>query len=501
MLRWYRCNKPLAPRQTWCVCLLVMGIYVLPLILADYPYMDDLWRAEQAGSAWSAQGRVLTDWLYSGLGFSAGAVNLFPLPLLLATLLAARALADLAKHYFERPTLAGVLVVLPLWLNPFFLQNLSYQYDGAAMALALACSIWAVTQRVGSVRQLLVGAVWVAVAAGFYQLSINVFAGLCCVEVIRAIQGGASLGQSLRLLGWRLAQLLAGALLYRLTAYPLISVPRTDLLAFDRHWLPEMLHRLEVIAGHVQLLATPGTLWVFLPLLGLAALALGRDVHWLACRALPGWHRVGLISVLLLAVVGCGLLVYGLMFLFALFDDGARMLMGFGPFAVMIGVLAHRALVQLPARPTWLLALPCLFLLSFAFAYGRVLVLQKELHQSLAASVAEQFMRVPALASAQAIYVVGSKARSRDQWLPAAEGAFRAMPALRYVLNINYLMQPELLARFGVVHAHDFAFEQWQALGVKDEPVVSSRFFSIYQAHGNAYVLMKVPQAGVDVGW
>lgn len=38
-------------------------------------------------------------------------------------------------------------MLLPLWYNPFFLQNLSYQYDGPIMVLSVVAVIYAITFR------------------------------------------------------------------------------------------------------------------------------------------------------------------------------------------------------------------------------------------------------------------------------------------------------------------------------------------------------------------
>ena len=179
-------SEELGGRQVWLFFLLALLVYVLPLILADYPYIDDNWRSLSAGMAWAEQGRLFTELFYNLLTFSNGAPYIFPLPLLIATLAMAAALTRLTFHYYPQPTLACCLVVLPLWYNPFFLQNLSYQYDGPAMTLSLVAVIYAITFRsLSRVQQLTVPALLIALAIGLYQVSINVFLGLCCLELLR----------------------------------------------------------------------------------------------------------------------------------------------------------------------------------------------------------------------------------------------------------------------------------------------------------------------------
>ncbi len=118
---------------------------VLPRILADFPYIDDNWRTLAAiGTAWAGQGRLFADWFYQALTFTGASPNIFP-ALLLATLAMSLALTGLTFHYFAEPTLACCLVPLPLWYNPFLLQNLSYQYHGPSMVLSMVAVIYAIT--------------------------------------------------------------------------------------------------------------------------------------------------------------------------------------------------------------------------------------------------------------------------------------------------------------------------------------------------------------------
>ncbi|WP_390482763.1 glucosyltransferase domain-containing protein [Pseudomonas guariconensis] len=408
-------DRHLSYRQVQLLCLLALGLHLIPLLLADYPYMDDSWRGHLAGNAWAVEGRVMNDLFYGALGFGDGAPNLFPLPLLLAGTAAALALARLVRHYFVAPTASAVLVVLPLWYQPFFLQNLSYQYDGPTMALALAACVLAITLEPGSWRQILCGALLVAVALAFYQISLNVFAGLCGVEVMRQVMLGKRCGQVWRHALGRLGQALGGCALYGLTAYQLMTPLRQGLLPVEGPWPFITVARLEVIGERVGLLFTPGTTWCCLVLIALAIVALARQL-W---RVLDGQGsvgaRVGLCLALLVPIPVILLLIPGITLVFADFNDGARTLMGLGVLMLLVLLLAHEALSEIHPRLGWLLVIPLLCMLSFAFAYGRVLIVQKTLHQAVTFALAHDISAQPSLASARRYYVLGID--SGGQWL------------------------------------------------------------------------------------
>ncbi|MNE04633.1 hypothetical protein D3C80_971700 [compost metagenome] len=78
-------------------------------------------------------------------------------------------------------------------------------------------------------------------------------------------------------------------------------------------------------------------------------------------------------------------------------------------------------------------------------------------------------------------------------WLPAAGGSTTLMPALKYVLNINYFVLAEMLPRAGlinVVHdnppltARNFADGHFAAL-------VQNKFYRLYVVDGNGYIVMQ----------
>ncbi|WP_248917377.1 glucosyltransferase domain-containing protein [Pseudomonas entomophila] len=476
---------------------------MLPLILADLPYIDDIWRAQLAGridnanDSWTGQGRVLADVFHAVLGFGNAAPDLFPLPLMLASVITAKALAGLVTHYFETPRLASLLVVLPLWYNPFFLQNLSYQYDAPLMALSLAASIVAITLGAQNGYRVLAGMLLVAVAASLYQISINLFAGLCCIEAIRLILAGTGLRQVSGQALMRIAQLAGGCALYLLTGYQLITVPRTQMLPLDQAWPLAIMQRLETTAEHVGLLITPGTAWFFVGLSMVAFLSLMQAVYRLFRADGHYGQKLGLVAVLMACLVAVVLLVPGMSLLFADFNCAPRLLMGLGPAMVLVALLAYRLLAEWHEGLAWALAIPLVFMLSFSYAYGRVLVAQKELEQLVTFSISRAIQASPALSGAHRFYLHDYD--PKRVWLPAASGSFQAMPALKYVLSIGYQVLPEMMPRVGLPEFGSVApLTRDEVLARSPVPKVDERFFSIYLVDEVGYVVIKSPDRWVE---
>ncbi|MCF5393019.1 GtrC, partial [Pseudomonas syringae] len=223
--------------------------------MAVQTYADDYWRSQLAQGRWTEQGRPGVSLLYMALGFSSGAINLFPLPLLLTTGLLAVSLTRLAHHYFNCPTALNCLIVLPVLYNPFFLQNLSYQYDGPGMVLSLFMVVEALLRTVPNpLKRNWKAALWVAAALALYQPALNVLVGLYCIEFIRNIDTKNSFNASFSSLLNHLITCVAGLLIYACLAIPFVEGSRSHLLNIDQHALQELQDRLHFLIQQIALL-------------------------------------------------------------------------------------------------------------------------------------------------------------------------------------------------------------------------------------------------------
>ncbi|VVM53475.1 hypothetical protein PS662_00932 [Pseudomonas fluorescens] len=493
--------KELGARQVWLFFLCATLVYVLPLMLADYPYIDDNWRSLSAGMAWAEQGRLFTQLFYNVLTFGDAAPNIFPLPLLIASVAMASALTGLTFHYYPQPTIACCLVPLPLWYNPFFLQNLSYQYDGPAMALSLVAVIYAITFRHTSrALQWLVPALLIALALGLYQISLNVFLGLCCLELISAVDRRLAWPQLWRLIGWKLAQVSMGWLMYSVSAVAFMTQDRALLL----NWAAAPLLQLQVNIGRVLekvvLLFHGGFTWVFAALLLCAIAGAVRVGLKVLERQDSGPKKVmiGLLCLLTLPMVT--LLVSGVALFFRDFNEGARTLMGFAVLLVLLFYLSHLALAQIHERLPLLLAVPLLAMLSLSYAYGRVLTVQKAFATSALMSLEHDIASHPSLREAKRIYL---SVTYSDHWLQGAAGSFKQMPVLHYLLNIDFFMLAETLPKVGITNVvAEKERRNATRVGYQGYPALVDRpYYRIYLRGNYGFIVIKEPAPIKALRW
>lgn len=141
---------PLEPKRgafgTKAAGLILTGIFVvgmLAILRANYYYNDDLERAAHGYKQWDVFSRYLYVALSSWLHMDSYLTDIAPLPqLTAAVLLAISGIALLSVVYDRRQfSLWEILAVVPLGLNPYFLECLSYRFDAPYMAVSILCAI------------------------------------------------------------------------------------------------------------------------------------------------------------------------------------------------------------------------------------------------------------------------------------------------------------------------------------------------------------------------
>ncbi|MNI89052.1 hypothetical protein D3C73_1464050 [compost metagenome] len=91
---------------------------------------------------------------------------------------------------------------------------------------------------------------------------------------------------------------------------------------------------------------------------------------------------------------------------------------------------------------------------------------------------------------------------SSRSWLPAASASYEQMPALRYVMNIDFLLLPEMMPRLGLNNfTANPPLNREQVLAHSPAAVVATKFFTIHHVDGDGYVLMKTPAESEAYRW
>lgn len=195
---------------------ILCAFFSYPVIAADILHRDDLWRVVSGQYAWAQHGRPMAELATKILTLSGSNIIdtapftqiAFALCLLLSFFV--------SKRYFQREF--GVSLSLPLailFLNPFFLGNILYQYDaiGMGVAISLTAIAFAMVAKFDALRFGYSAGI-LAIALAIYQPMPNLLSGLAAVQIAVSgiIQPDAA--KLLRIVALRAAQFIAGSALY-----------------------------------------------------------------------------------------------------------------------------------------------------------------------------------------------------------------------------------------------------------------------------------------------
>jgi hypothetical protein len=487
-------DKVLSRKEVLVFFLALSFIYIYPIVHADYAYIDDNWRSLLgAQDAWREQGRVLIEWFYELLTFGGSTTNIFPFPLMLSTCFLVVAMSRLTFWYFPKPSVSSCLVVLPILCNPFFLGNLTYQYDGPAMILAVVAVICAMTCRVESTAlRGLVVALLLAVTLGLYQLVIALFVGLCVVEFYLGVKAKAAVGEVLSLLAQRVGQLAVGGLVYFFSAYQMAVDSRGRVYPFNNHWVDEVVRKFVFSMTKINLLVTPGNGWLCALVLSIALVGFVFFMNNIPEMKGGGVAKSVIGFLYIMGVPVLVLMVPGIMLFLVEPNQDARNYIAFSAVLVFLFMLNYEMLGRLQTRLRLLLVVPVLFMFSFCYAYGQVIVAKKELESALAQYVAYDLVSQGELRDVDKFYFVGPVIGGN--WLPRGHAAMTYMPLLRYILSgSNTVLHPQFFTRLGINNVVEGRREEFNALAAasSEKPLIDRKLYSIHLRAGKAFIVMK----------
>lgn len=490
--------KPLSPWGVYLFFGIASFIYIYPLIMANYLYWDDTYHALTGTAGWQGEGRVLSTYLYHFLSFSTGIPNLFPLSLILAVLCICSAMKMLTIHYYGQPTITQCLVVLPLWYTPFFLQALSYQFDCLTITLSISLAVFAVTinHRVLIYRIVISGLI-LAASLSFYQISINVFIGLVCIEVMRNI--GSS--RLLKMILTHMAQAFTGLLFYFISSYQLITNHRGG---FSLDSVPLIGERLLLVFSKIELFFNPVTGGLFFLIAILSLIGFVYNSRKILLSSQASWLKVfsGIMytsSLVILVFSFAGILLFMREMDVTLPGDiSSRLLLGVSVFVVAIFYFTHEVLSRVYLKSTYLLALPLLSFLTFSYSYGNVMQERKDAQEYITQSIFRDIITIPEIYLASSIRILppyeenSTRSHISTYTTILKSSAKQLFPALNYIMGLkDVVLLPESLVRLGINKA------TWNE-GTPDKikqnsvsPFVDRFFYKIYLINNVVYISFK----------
>ncbi|MBS6056886.1 MAG: glucosyltransferase domain-containing protein [Pantoea sp.] len=172
--------------KVWLIPFFVCGLFYYPVIANNLMYMDDTFRAISGFDGWGVSGRPLADFIMHRLMMkSSYLIGYGQLGQLLSVSIMAITSLIIAKKLFAGDGWHKYFLCSGFALNPFFLENMSYQYDSLTMTISLCLSVIAAVIVWEKGVYYFFGAVaLITAASSLYQTSLNSYIGFFAASVI-----------------------------------------------------------------------------------------------------------------------------------------------------------------------------------------------------------------------------------------------------------------------------------------------------------------------------
>lgn len=196
-------------------------LYILPIIIANSQYYDDIGRAVYGYFSWGMDGRPLSDLFFMALNIGAPATDIAPYPQIISIFLLST-LSYIMHLHFNPEQRYGWLLFTPVFLNPFLVQNLAFRFDSFTMTLSIiAAAIPLLTLRSGGYKSLLCSAFFVLCSLCFYQASLSIFVAMVCLYIVYEVKNNEKAKVIILKSGIAAAGMLVGYLIYSKVVVPI----------------------------------------------------------------------------------------------------------------------------------------------------------------------------------------------------------------------------------------------------------------------------------------
>lgn len=429
-MNWWKLEAP--ERRRFGLLAVGSLIYVLPILLADRYYQDDLARSLYGATGWAGDGRPLTEWIMELLaGGGTTIVDLSPLPMLLGLAALAYAMTLYARQAFPglRQSRLATLALGLVLAQPFAMANLSYKFDCLTMLLALAFCflLYALPSTLSGPWLALAGAVAALLVMDLYQPAAGMFLVLAGIWLVfrllqwlggRELPGGwwKELGPEL----WRLGGVALGAVVYLLAVAPrfvdaegwrqeasrtvggsgTVATVVTNTLS-AAYYIRERLRMAPALYRAVLVITVVGAV----------AAALWR--FWRQSQAGPVRKALGC-AVLVLSPLGVLFASYLPLIVLQNMECSARMFLACGGAMLFIGLLWLWAVPRRRAVAGVLLGACLLCQTCYLYAYGNALKSQKEYEIYLVTQIAHDCETINGAGNYTQLSFVGTAPRPRE---------------------------------------------------------------------------------------
>lgn len=370
-------------------------LYILPIVLANFYYIDDLGRSLRGYTGWNSNGRPLLSLL--AIIFSDGKplMDISPWIQVAAGIVFNYSLVIYIRKYVDRASAFGIFCIgVFAYLNLFLLENFSYKYDSLGMLLSISLYfvLFSLPHRMNKKMVLIASIVAVLLSSSLYQAAIGAYLSLALLEALWNLYEQKSWSIIIKEILIRVAGFLAGSIIYKLTVVKLYvkdgySLEHAGMVnVFSHEGIERFVHNVHEFASMFQ---SYGVTIGILGILLLLTLCIG-----LGYIAYTVWNQrderksLKILSVGFVFAVPILLVIASVMALILLKSPiiAPRVMLSFTVFTLFIGFVIYR-LSEVKKGFLTMAILSMICILSFSSYYGNLLTNQEKMNHLVASYI------------------------------------------------------------------------------------------------------------------
>lgn len=414
--------------KKYCTVFMVLAVvfiaYVLPIILADRYYNDDLARSLSGATGWNGDGRPVTEYLLRLLCNGMPIGDISPFPLLISVLLLAYTLTVYARKKFSEFELSFTLIgaLFLVIANPFLLANLSYKYDNVTMvgSLCLVFIPYLLPEKISWWKRLVMVFLVSLISLSSYQVVAGALLGLLLLDVFFDLLKGK--------MNWEKPIVTAigfsfGGVIYKLVVAKHF-VDKTGWREEASHFVSGMtMESLREIVSNLaevkklvmtEFLGIPKTI-IAIAIFGVVV-SLVWMVHliWNIWTSKQTWKRVIAVVFVILLPLLLAIASVAPFIVLQNLSVRSRMMISVSIPLLYIGILLLFLSKRFPRIVTCLL-IPCIFFcFSYSYSYGNALKSQKNYETYLAYEIVHDIETINAEEIYTNLSIVGQTPKSQQ---------------------------------------------------------------------------------------
>lgn len=458
--------------------IILLGLYILPLITSNLHYRDDYVRVLR-GNDWDILGRRFTDFTMYFLSINFDAIlNISPLNYILSILILSFTMAHFIQKIEIKKSLFSHVALSLIVLSPFYLQNLSYQYDSFPMSLSVCLILLAYTQNWYTAKGFILALALIAGSASFFQPATNIYPVLIIGGFLLSLKDNDA-SKRIKTLGLGTLTYLFGLVVYFIWLKFINSVAQTDRAKLIHLNIDAISAQLKLVIELFHIVA--GSL-VYSPLFLLFSISL---LIFIAHIILLLIKTKGFINkaLIIASPVGLVFFIWGPFILLEEAFSEARVFMSMGAIMTVVGFSIIKILDKKIIFKAILFSLVVINCFSMMYIYVNLAKEDDAFNDQLATSIAYDINSRPELFNLKSVYINSYPPRT-----PNSKIVLNNIPFLEYINTpFNVWISRYVIESKGVHHIYkdinnmDDKYD-WEAICEKKTArlTVSNKNYDIY---------------------